>query len=141
MKWRISGLRPEGFTVHSWTHGGTNALDRCLHVAAVSVIAGMFFRATRVSVRCNRRCCFCQHDPGRPKAKRQRHQRLRRGSDSTERACCDVTDMTTATMTLVKGTKFGDRPGNEKHTSVGWRLGGGRWGGGGGGGRDGRAAV
>lgn len=98
---------------------------------------GTFFRVTRVSVRCSRRCCFCQHDPGHPKAKkRQRHQKLHRSSDSTARTRCDITDMTTTMMTVVTGTEFGDKL--EKNTSVGWRLGGRGRGGGGGGGTDGR---
>lgn len=30
---RINILQPQAFVVHSWTDGGTNTLDRCLHVS------------------------------------------------------------------------------------------------------------
>lgn len=30
---RINVLQPQAFVVHSWTDGGTNTLDRCLHVS------------------------------------------------------------------------------------------------------------
>lgn len=115
--------------------GQTHSIVVCMSVWAPSMIVGTFFRVTCLSVRCSRRCCFCQHDPGHPKAKKTSVA----SEDSPQlwlnsRTRCDITDMTTTMMTVVTGTEFGDKL--EKNTSVGSRLGGG--GRGGGGGTDGR---
>lgn len=68
---RINVLQPQAFVVHSWTDGGqTHSIVVCMSVWAPSMIVGTFFRVTCLSVRCSRRCCFCQHDPGHPKAKK-----------------------------------------------------------------------
>ena len=68
LRWSLtnrSWLLNEAATVYSWTTRGANTLCNRLHVTlALWRNRGDM---SRVSLRFNRRGCFCQHDPGHPK--------------------------------------------------------------------------
>lgn len=129
---RINVLQPQAFVVHSWTDGGTNTLDRCLHVSlSPEHDCGDVFQGNLFVCEVQPPLLFLSTWSGSSKGKKTSVA----SEDSPQlwlnsRTRCDITDMTTTMMTVVTGTEFGDKL--EKNTSVGWRLGGG------GGGTDGR---